>query len=883
MKRVFFLILMLLFMASSAYSQGVVKGIIVDKSSREILVGVSVYNPTSGVGTGSALDGSFSIPLTGKQELKFSYVGYKTKTLNAESGQDLGFVELETEAIGLNDVTVTSSVAIRRKTPVALSVITPLEIEERIGTQEFPELLKSTPGVYATKQGGGYGDSRINLRGFESANIAVMINGVPMNDMEWGGVYWSNWAGISDVTRSTQIQRGLGASKVAAPSIGGSINIVTRSTDARRGGAFSYTVGNDGYNKIGFNISTGLNDKGWAMTLLGAKTWGNGYILGTEFEAYTWFANISKIINADHQLSLTAFGNMQWHNQRYNGDMLLIPEWQKLKDGYRFNPTYGFGTDGRRVIPNRNRYHKPQISLNHAWTINEKSSLSTAAYLSLGDGGGRSWRGTSYNNLYGTNTSTGLMNTQYRNPLTGYVDYGILQRENSENPNGSQAVLTESRNNHVWVGLLSTYTTRLASYIDFYGGLDLRYYEGLHDAYIVDLMGGKFFVDPSRKNVFDPLKKNNPDFVNQKLVEGDIVYRNNTGYVMQQGVFAQGEYNKGPLSVFLSASASNSLYWKVDRFYYSGDAQRSEAKSFIGYNLKGGANYNIDEHHNVFFNTGYLSRAPFMSGGYFTTIHTSNAVNKNAVNEKSFSAEVGYGFRSRYLAANLNLYYTKWMDKTMTRAYGDDKNAFINLRGVDARHQGVELDFSYRPLKRLEISGMLSLGDWIWDSKAVGYIYDANGQPTTGSKIVEDQSDLHKVEIDLTGVKVGNSAQTTAKLGVSYRLFDEALNLGVDYFFYGRNYAGYNISVPNAGGSYTYKTPFRIPDAGEMNLFASYRFKLGGLDASLIGNVNNLLNQHYIADARYLTPQVENTGDWKNVSVIYGFLRTYSVSLKVKF
>lgn len=127
----------------------------------------------------------------------------------------------------LNDVIITSSVAVSRKTPVAVSTVDPVFIEEKLGTQEFPEVLKSTPGIYATKQGGGFGDSKVNIRGFKTENSAMMINGVPMNDMEWGGIYWSNWAGLSDVTRSMQVQRGLGASKVAAPSVGGSINIVT--------------------------------------------------------------------------------------------------------------------------------------------------------------------------------------------------------------------------------------------------------------------------------------------------------------------------------------------------------------------------------------------------------------------------------------------------------------------------------------------------------------------------------------------------------------------------------------------------------------------------------------------------------------------------------
>ena len=394
MKRVlsFLCVIML---AQLMYSQGLIKGVVVDQISGETLVGVTVLNQTTGAVVTTNIDGSFSIKsATQKQTIKFTYVGYTTKSLEVAGGNNnLGNVSLESEAIGLKDVVVTSSVAVRRKTPVALSVIEPLVIEEKLGTKEFPEILKSTPGVYATKQGGGFGDSRINLRGFESANIAVMINGVPVNDMEWGGVYWSNWAGLSDVTRSMQVQRGLGASKVAAPSLGGSINIVTKSTDAKKGGAISYGIVNDGYEKIGFSVSTGLTANNWAITLLGSKTSGNGYVQGTEFESYSYFINISKKINNDHQLSFTAFAAPQWHNQRSNNDRLTIEQWQKQPLKYKYNASYGFDMNGQRKMSAYNYYNKPQNSLNHFWTINDKSSLSTALYVYIGKGGGYSRQG----------------------------------------------------------------------------------------------------------------------------------------------------------------------------------------------------------------------------------------------------------------------------------------------------------------------------------------------------------------------------------------------------------------------------------------------------------------------------------------------------------
>jgi Outer membrane cobalamin receptor protein len=329
-----------------------VKGQVVDAENGEPMIGAAVTVVGTTQGTVTDVDGQFTLNVAPNSTLAVKFLGYKEfKKKVTQRGQvNLGVINLEVDAVALADVTITSSIAVARKTPVAVSTIEPVFIQERLGTQEFPEILKSTPGVYATKQGGGYGDSKINMRGFKSENIAMMINGVPMNDMEWGGVYWSNWAGLSDVTRSMQTQRGLGAAKVAAPSVGGSINIVTNTIEAKKGGSVSYGMGNDGYNKMLFTVSSGLSKSGWAFTLLGGKTWGDGYIQGTEFEGYNWFVNITKRFNESHQLSLTAFGAPQWHNQRNNNDGLTIAGWQSVAknymngdDPYRYNPSYGFG------------------------------------------------------------------------------------------------------------------------------------------------------------------------------------------------------------------------------------------------------------------------------------------------------------------------------------------------------------------------------------------------------------------------------------------------------------------------------------------------------------------------------------------------------------
>ncbi len=873
---------MALVLSVTAVAQTTVRGFLLDTQTRETLIGATVSSDKTKEVATSDNAGLFAITLpAGEQTLTISYLGYETKKMTVSpSGRslNLGEIELNPSAVSLTEVMVTASVGIARKTPVAISTIPAATIQEVLGTQELPEILNTTPGVYATKQGGGFGDSRINVRGFEAANTAVMVNGVPVNDMEWGGVYWSNWTGLTDVTRSMQVQRGLGAAKIAAPSVGGSINIVTKTTDVEEGGSIYYGMGNDGYNKIAINASTGLMDNGWAVTVLGSKTWGQGYILGTEFEGYSYFLNLSKRINANHELSLTAVGSPQWHNQRYSGDKLLISEWKKYKEGYRYNPTYGSDYYGNRRTANYNYYHKPQISLNHVWTINEKSSLTTSLYTSIGRGGGYAGRGRNSSAFYGT--TNGYVNTGYRTN-ENYFDYGKLMAENEADPNGSLVALTSSTNDHNWYGLLSTYNTKIGENWDLYGGIDLRYYEGIHKGIVMDLMGGKYFIDPSRNVVAAKNRSEygDPNWYNQRLNVGDVVYRDYSGFVGQAGLFAQAEYsNKAGLSAFVSASFNNNLYWRTDRFYYNNAT--SDVASHFGWSAKGGANYNINEYHNVFFNVGGFSRTPVYSGGVFLSAVNSNNINAEAKNEKIFSAEVGYGFRSSYLSVNMNAYFTQWYDKTTVRAVdaSDPDRGTLNLSGVDARHMGVEVEAVFRPVKNFEMTGMLSVGDWRWIGEAYGLLYNKEGLPVDAKgNVVTNPADQAWAKMQMNDVHVGNSAQTTASLDASYKFF-KGFRAGLTWRIFGRNFANYTFPSADFNKTVQVVEPWQIPTGNTFNFRVSYNFKISKLDANLQGNIDNLLDQEYITDAND-----GSSHDWDTAPVFYGFGRTWSLGLRVRF
>ncbi|MDX1751808.1 MAG: TonB-dependent receptor [Salinimicrobium sediminis] len=842
-----FLALAFFLTSATIFAQGVVTGTVIDAEMDAPLPGANVRVVGTNNGTITDFGGVFSLEVeraTGTIEI--SYVGFETKRVdfNVTNGQtvDLGRIQFTPDADALDEIVITAySLAIDRKTPVAVSTIRAEEIETQLGSQEFPEILKSTPGVYAHKGGGGFGDSEIRLRGFNSENIAVMINGIPVNDMENGRVYWSNWAGLSDVTRTMQVQRGLGASKVAVPSIGGTINIVTKSTDAEEGGNLFYEMGSYNRQKIGATVSTGLLENGWAATISASKTTGDGYVDATEFEAYSYFLNIAKQFNDDHELSFTVFGAPQYHGQRQNSH--FISTYERSERGDKFNGDWGY-LNGEVEHIEDNFYHKPQMSLNHYWNISDVTTLSTALYASIGTGGGGGWAGV---NKFG-------LDSDYRIGELGPVDLDRIVDENiARGALGSETYLRASRNNHEWYGALSTLTTELTEDISFTGGLDLRYYVGEHYTELTNLLGGQFALEDGDVN--DPLK----------MAEvGDKISYYDEGFVNWAGVFTQAEYSKDDLSAFISLAASNTGYKRLDYFtYLSTDPEReTEYQNFFGYSAKGGANYNLTDTHNIFANIGYFEKAPGFDAVF---LNFRNDINEDAENQKIFSAELGYGFRTRNLRINFNAYRTQWNDRTLTLSFQnpDQTTGYANILGINALHQGLELDFDYRPIEDLTITGMASVGDWKWMNNVTGVdILD------------EDQEVVRTVNLFIEDLKVGGSAQTTFALGANWDVFEDT-GLRVDWNYYDNIFADFD---PNSRSSEDMVQAWEIPAYGLLDFGATHGFDLAGFDALLIANLNNVFDTEYVSFARD-----GGTGTYRNSTVYYGWGRSFTVGLKLNF
>jgi len=886
---------------SSTISFAQVTGKVVDSETNEPLPGASVIIKGTQNGTTTDFDGLFSISGADGTTLTVSFIGYGSQEVTA--GKDL-VIGLNPSPNVLGEVVVTSGVidvAKVRETPVALSVISPAEISLKTGNMEFPEIMNKTPGVYATKQGGGYGDSRISLRGFDQRNTSFLINGQPVNDMENGWVYWSNWQGLTDVASGIQIQRGLGASRLAVPSVGGTVSIFTKAAQKSEGGTVLQMVGNDGYTKTGVSYNTGKNENGWASSFLLSKWAGNGYIYGTGGEGWTYFAAIGYAPEGSkHELNLSVLGAGQWHHQR--SAWVSIRDYQNFgEEGIdrRWNTDAGF-LNGEEYNMRRNFYNKPLATFNWDFQISDNLKLNTSLYASAGRGGGTGPRGGNFRNgdidFYpynkdltehyldggrGTRDANGFINfdaavatnqstTQgYTGDISGFGGQ-LIGSNGFRDSNVNRAVLVRraSMNSHDWVGGISNLEGQFGK-IKASIGVDLRHYKGYHYRVLNDLMGLDGYYSTGNKNsngqIINTLVEASP-FKNTGIRGPKIDYYNN-GIVGWQGVNSMVEYADNRLTAVVQAGLSNQSFQRED-FFDQPALPISEVANIGGGYVKGGANYNIDEKSNIFFNTGYISRQP-QFGAVFPSY--ANYVNDDLQNEEIKSVELGYGFIGRDFSFNVNAYSTTWGNRFITRslfnAQGDQGTA--QFRNIDVMHNGIEFEGKYRLSNSTRLTGMLSVGDWRYTKDFEAELFDAN------------QNSIGTGTLYLKDAKVGDAAQFTANLGLDQRL-GKKLSVDVDYRFVDGLYADYSIvdavfTQPDNAGAI--KLPsYGLVDAGLTGRFGKFTARF---------NINNLFDTVYISESETNIHAEAGSETWNGIdvrnSVWFGFGRTWNASLKYNF
>jgi len=913
-----------------------VSGTVTDAATGAALAGANVVVVGTDLGAAADKNGSYTIDnVPNGATLTASMIGYTNAS--ATAGRTVNFA-LTGSAIEMSGLEVMASRA-GEKTPVAYTTVTKADMEVRLGSQDIPMALNTTPSVYATQQGGGAGDARINVRGFNQRNVAVMINGVPQNDMENGWVYWSNWDGVGDASHSIQMQRGLSAVNLATPSIGGTMNIITDPTAASKGGFIKQEVGAGSFLKTSINYNTGLIGGNLALSTTIVRKTGEGVIDKTWTDAWAYYFGASYQLNDANRFEVYAIGAPQRHGQNLYKQNLgaYDSEFAESVEGYdatavaddgKFVDTgsangVGFGRTfnqnwapvsssytgqqywymyGARTMerhdPNylnerENFFHKPLVNLNHYLTLNDQMRLSTVLYWSGGSGGGTGTYGKiptmdaeenlgddDYKFYYGKSPWVRDWNTLIAynsgNSDTVYVDKSALARTHGAGNNQSVGILRNSINRQSTIGVISKLNYDLSDALKLQVGVDWRTAGIEHAREVRDLMGGDYYLD---------FADDNGPASGKKVGLGDIIAYWNETTVDWLGAFAQGSYSSGPINAYGMGGFSQIAYTYQDHFTVA-DAVIDHGDPITTMQFKGGAMYDINDNLSAFANFGLVEKPPIMDN----VIYFDGTVASDPANEKFQSIEAGVRYRAGNMAVKAGYYITDWIDRNLTKAVTSGQGSsgdtdVIFLTGVNQNHSGLEVEADIQVIDILRLNASVGLGTWKFTEDATGNYqedeFNEEGQ-VTGQKTTA-------YTYALKDLFVGDMPQTGMAVGATVTPMD-GLSIQALFNYYDKNYSDWS---PNArevasDGTADREQVWMAPSYSKLDVHINYVIpvSIAGTKMTAFAHIFNALDDIYVQDAVDHS-QYNSYGDKvhaaHNAEVFLGTPRYFNAGLKINF
>lgn len=905
MRQLFLLIFILAGGAISA-QKGIITGSVYDAVTKETLLSAAVmYGPSQGVSTD--FDGRYSVELEyGTHTLSVSYVGYEAVNKEIVVDSRNMVVDFAMGSIMMNAANVTADLAIERETPVAFSNIKPLQIQEELGSQPMPMILNSTPGVYATQDGSDNSGPSITIRGFKQRNVSVMIDGIPVNDMENGRVFWNNWFGLDMVTQTMQVQRGLGASKLALPAIGGTVNILTQGIESKQKTRVKQEVTTLGRLRTSVGHTTGRTEKGWGFTLAGSFLTDNGFADQTYSDSWFYYVKAQKELG-NHVLSLSVMGSPSENGTRGYRQRLVTYSKEYARDLFtgsdaEYTELSGY-TQAYTDIKNENLSQSDEaaaiVSLNEQYGYNSVDDfLDQQNQTNFIDTTGIRELGIRYNPHWGQLNGEILPERQnkYHKPLvslrdswriseklhwsnTFYYSQGIGGGSRLESPLGAGADFNEDfqinfdkfYEANTLGGLFGPPINPVYSETEFQSSKILRklfnnhYWLGLLSTFKYDhnerlaISGGldvRTYRGEHFAEVFNLLGgdyfvsfDNANDETDQDRVKriGDKIGYHNDSFVRWGGIFALAEYKMDHWNVFLNASTVLQGYKRVDYFLAKEDDGSYQQTDWIwkdGFTVKAGGNYKLNEFSNIFSNVGHLNRTPVFAD----VIDFGNRLIENTQNEQINSVELGYSYSRNEFSFNVNGYFTDWnnrpLDNKLTVELTDGTRVSANLSAMSAVHMGFEVDGAYQISQNLVIEGFVSIGDWRWDSSADSLILI--DQSTNLPYIDPNTDQAMVVHYDAAGVSVGDAPQTQIGGSVKWNII-KGLYLKPRYTLFSRHYAEFDPFSLN--GENVGRQSWVIPTYGLLDVHAGYGFKVKESQVDLRISVYNALNSNYISNA----------------------------------
>jgi len=830
-------------------------------------------------------------------------------------------------------------------TDIPVIAITDEDLSQDNGTDEsISSLLQASKDIFVSTAGYTFGPTRFRIRGYDSKNSSVTMNGILMNDVETGRTYWSRWGGLNNAIRNKEILFGLQATPYIFAGVGGLTNIDTRASHFRKGTYLTYSLANVSYRqRIMASYATGMLDNGWAFSFSGSRRWANeGYVEGTFYDAFGYFFAAEKKINDKHSMNLTVFGAPTIKGR----SSISTQEVYDLTNNSYYNSYWGYQNGVKRNARISN-YHQPSILLNHYWKIKDNLKLTSGIGYTFGRGGSTAlnWYDAThpseignyltdidlgYNdprpdyyrylpsyyaetntdmyyqltNLWETDESIRQLNWDYfyfankKNLFTVNNSDGISG--NNITGNRSKYIVEERRNDQNRLDFTSVLKHTINDHIELTGGINAVIYKGAHYKVINDLLGGDFWVD------IDQFAER--DYSDEFIIQNDTAHPNRIvktgerfGYdyianVNKYSDWLQSTFTYNKVDFYAGLQTSYTQFWRTGNMtngkFPNNSGGESEKQNFFNYGTKLGLTYKITGRHYLSFNSAYITKAPDFRDAYISP-RTRDFVVNNLSSEEIITGDINYYLRFTRLKARITAYYTEFKNQIYNRSfYHDELRTFVNyaMSGVNKLNTGIETGIEANVTPTITLSGVVSKGDYIYNSRPKVTITQDN----SADLLAEDRI------VYLKNYKVGGFPQTAASIGFKYRA-PKFWFVGVNANYFDDIYIDINPdrrtaeamqgSDADMQGIITTDPQWdeilkqeQLDPGFTLNLYGGKSWKLKGYYIYLNVSINNILNNTDLATGGFEQLRFDRNNINKFPSkYFYLYGRTYFINLSCRF
>lgn len=854
---------------SSLSAQYTISGIINDEIGNPI-IGANILDVKDQVLGTSNREGKFSFEVESEDEMKlnFSAAYFQDFTLFAYPGSgDLLTVIMKRSSGSLEE------------NDFQLITLSDDEVNSGNNSQNVSSILQASRDVFANLTAFTFNAARFRGRGFDGGYTRMLLNGMPVNDLDDGRVNWSYWGGLNDVLRNTQSTYGLDDSENTFGDIGGTQSIDLRASFQRKQIRPAFAISNRSYrNRAMFTYSSGVIDNKYAVSVSGSRRWGNeGYADATFYDAYSYFLSFDYLINKNNTINLVALGAPA----RRGRSGASVQEMNDLAGNNYYNPNWGYQNGKKRNSRMYNSF-QPIFMLRHDLKLNTKLDLSTTLSFQTGRFGSSrlDWYNVSdprpdyYRKLpsfYSDNPEIAdYITTQLQEESNRQIDWDYLYfinkntTEDFVNANGVEGkiqsghrakyLLSEQRFDAQKMSVNTIAKYNISSNFRINGGVNIMRETNRNFQTALDLLGGDYYVDLDKfaEREFAPNSAelqndlNNP---NKIIFEGDTYgydYSNVTDKALGWAIF---KYNTRRFDFFGGGELSNTSFYR-EGFMKNGKFPensfgKSEVNSFTNYAIKGGISYKINGRNYVNLIATQMTKAP-LTRFSFVSPRTRHDVVEGIQSSEIFSSELSYHHKSPGLKAKVSAFYATFKNQTeVTSFYYDVLRTFVNqvVTGIDQRHMGVELAADVKLSTTLSAVAAASIGDYVYTSRPTADLSQDNNAQLLEDDVVIYQKNFY----------VPNTPQNAYTVGLKYNSPKYwFLNVNLNYF--DKIYLDFSqirrtqnavseiskIESPELWASIINQE--RVPANFTLDLFGGKSWKIGSRFIYFTAGINNILN-----------------------------------------